>query len=145
MNKVPLARLEKLPRYLATENQLDDKNRKILQHFESILTVFKTVMKRLEGDGHIRTRRSGKDKSYGNVWNVILAYEALSGKLKDLKQQMTDFPDFKHFKICINQAWKKLDKYYQLLDETFIYYAALVLHSDYRWNWFKNVWRNKLE
>jgi hypothetical protein len=52
----------------------------------------------------VTTRRNGKDKSYGNVWNVILAYEALLGKLENLKQQMTEFPDFEYFKIGINQA-----------------------------------------
>jgi hypothetical protein len=35
-------KLDKLPRYLRAENQLDDRNWDMLQHLESILTVFET-------------------------------------------------------------------------------------------------------
>ena len=37
-------------------------------------------------------------------------------------------------------AWEKLEKYYNILDETPIYYAAVALHPAYRWGWFEQVW-----
>jgi hypothetical protein len=40
-------------------------------------------------------------------------------------------------------AWEKLDKYYNLLDETSIYYTALALHPAYRWDWFEETWKEK--
>lgn len=41
---------------------------------EAILTVFGTVVKTLEGDGHIRKCNQGWTGSYGNVWEVVLGY-----------------------------------------------------------------------
>jgi hypothetical protein len=70
-----------------------DKGWEVLQHLELILTTFETVIKTLEGDGQIRTRQSGWQGSYGNIWDVILAYELLLGKLKELKQSAATLPD----------------------------------------------------
>jgi hypothetical protein len=52
---------------------------------ESILTVFETVVKALEGDGQLRMRRHGCAESYGIVWDVLLGFELLLGKLKEFK------------------------------------------------------------
>jgi hypothetical protein len=125
-------KLNKLPRYLQAKNQLGDRNWNVLQHLESILTVFETVMKTLEDDGQPRIRRHKRIKSYGNVWDVILGFELLLSKFEKFKQLATEFPDFEQFRVGINLAWEKLDKYYNLLNETLIYYTALVLHSAYR-------------
>jgi hypothetical protein len=111
-------KLDKLPRYLRAENQLDDRDWDVLQHLESILTVFETVVKTLEGDGQLRTRRHGLVESYGNVWDFILGFELLFRKLEEFKQLATEFPDAEQFRVGINLAWEKLDKYYNLLDET---------------------------
>jgi hypothetical protein len=48
-NIISKHKLDKLPRYLRAENQLDDRNWDVLQHFEFILTVFEAVVKTLEG------------------------------------------------------------------------------------------------
>jgi hypothetical protein len=96
-------------------------------------------------DGQIRTRHDGQERSYGNIWNVILAFERLLGKLEELKHQVSDFPDAEHLRIGVNLAWEKLDKYDRLLNKTPIYYTAVALHSDYRWNWFEDVWQDKPE
>ncbi len=50
------------------------------------------------------------------------------------------FPDPEHFRININLGWEKLDKYYQLLSDTPIYYTGLALHPAYRWKWFEQKW-----
>jgi hypothetical protein len=51
MGKVPLSKLTKLPRYLQKENQLKERDWEVLQQLESILSAFRVVVKRLEGDG----------------------------------------------------------------------------------------------
>jgi hypothetical protein len=75
MGKVPLSKLAKLLRYLQEENQLKERGWEILQDLERILSAFEVVVKRLEGDGQIRTRRNGQERSYGNIWNIILAFK----------------------------------------------------------------------
>ncbi|ENH63533.1 hypothetical protein FOC1_g10000098, partial [Fusarium oxysporum f. sp. cubense race 1] len=55
------------------------------------------------------------------------------------------FPDPEHFRININLGWQKLDKYYQLLSETPIYYTGLALHPAYRWKWFDRKWAGNPE
>jgi hypothetical protein len=92
--KVVLSKLAKLPRYLQEANQLTERDWKVLQHLEHILTTFETVVKTFEGDGQVRIHQNGWQKSYGNVWNVILVYELLLGQLEELKQSAATFPDF---------------------------------------------------
>jgi hypothetical protein len=54
------------------------------------------------------------------------------GRLEELKQQAAGLPDSEQLRIGVNLAWKKLNKYYRLFDETPIYYTVLVLHPAYR-------------
>ncbi|KAL6405537.1 hAT family dimerization domain protein [Ilyonectria robusta] len=106
-------------------------------------TVIETVVKTLEGDGHIRRRKQGWTGSYGNIWDVVLGYELLLNTLEEYKQLAANFPDTEHFRIGINLAWDKLDEYYRRLDETPIYYTAIALHPAYRWDWFDETWAHK--
>ncbi|RKK93598.1 hypothetical protein BFJ70_g17727, partial [Fusarium oxysporum] len=117
--------------------------KEVLYHLEAILTVFKTVVKTLKGDRHIRRRKQGWTGSYGNIWDVVLGYKLLLNTLEEYKQLAADFPDPEHFRIGINLAWDKLDEYYQRLDETPIYYTAMALHPAYRWDWFDETWAHK--
>jgi hypothetical protein len=145
MGKGPSNRLAKLPRYLQKENQLQERNWGVLQHLESILSAFEVDVKKKEGDGQIRIRRDGQERSYRNIWNVILAFERFLGKLKELKQQISDFPDAKYLRIGVNLAWKKLNKYYRLFNETPIYYTTLALYPAYQRSYFKKKWQDKPE
>jgi hypothetical protein len=81
--------LDTLPRYLRAETQLNDLDLDVLQHLKSILTVFETVVKTLKDDGQFRMRRHGCIKSYSNIWDVLLGFELLLGKLEELKQLAT--------------------------------------------------------
>ncbi|KAG7403453.1 Acyl-coenzyme A thioesterase 8 [Fusarium oxysporum f. sp. rapae] len=141
--QVTQAKLAKKPRILRDENQLTDKDWEVLYYLEAILTVFETVVKTLEGDGHIRRRKQGWTGSYGNIWDVVLGYELLLNTLEEYKRLAADFPDPEHFRIGINLAWGKLDEYYQRLDDTPIYYTAMALHPAYRWDWFDETWAHK--
>jgi hypothetical protein len=117
----------------------------VLQHLKRILAVYETVVRTLKNDGQVRLRHYSRSASYGNVWDVILGFELLLSKLEDFKQLAAEGPDTEQFRIGINLAWEKLDKYYQLLDETPIYYTALALHPAYQWDWFEEVWSEKPE
>ncbi|KAL6406014.1 restless-like transposase [Ilyonectria robusta] len=150
--RVTQAKLAKKPRILRDENQLTDKDWEVLYHLEAILVgklawhsvdLEYTVVKTLEGDGHIRRRKQGWTGSYGNIWDVVLGYELLLNTLEEYKQLAANFPDPEHFRIGINLAWDKLDEYYQRLDETPIYYTAIALHPAYRWDWFDETWAHK--
>ncbi|KAF4472338.1 restless-like transposase [Fusarium albosuccineum] len=141
--QVTQAKLAKKPRILRDENQITDKDWEVLYHLEAILSVFETVVKTLEGDGHIRRRKQGWTGSYGNIWDVVLGYELLLNTLEEYKQLVADFPDPEHFRIGINLAWDKLDEYYRRLDETPIYYTTMALHPAYRWDWFDETRAHK--
>ena len=71
--------------------------------------------------------------------------DALLENLEDLKTQYKYHPE-KHFCNNINQAWLKLDKYYQLTDESPAYLATMVLHPLLRWKTIeKDLWATKPE
>ena len=133
----------KYPSICEPQNQLDATDWRVLEILAEVLTVFEDAVKTLEGDGMIRERKRGWVGSYGNSWDVIIGYEFLLGTLEKYKEMATDFPESEHLRININLGWKKLDEYYNRLDETPIYYAALALHPAYRWDYFETQWDNR--
>ncbi|SMR52787.1 unnamed protein product [Zymoseptoria tritici ST99CH_1E4] len=48
-----------------------------------------------------------------------------------------------HFRANINLAWKKLDAYYTLTDNTPVYVAAVVLHPRYNIAWLRKQWSSR--
>lgn len=102
----------KTPRILLPEGQLTDLDWVALDRLEKILTQYETVVRTLEGDGQIRRRRGGFEGSYGNIWDVILGIEEIMGMLEKEKKEAESFPDPEQFRIGVNLAWEKLDKYY---------------------------------
>jgi hypothetical protein len=59
-------------------------------------------------------------------------YEFLLAELEKAKAMVDQYPEPDHFRVNINLGWKKLDKYYNKLDKTWIYYTLLALHTAYR-------------
>ena len=45
----------------------------------------------------------------------------------------------------VNLAWKKLDEYYQVTDQSPVYVAAIVLHPAYTWRWLRSKWKYREE
>ncbi|KAK8120215.1 restless-like transposase [Apiospora kogelbergensis] len=132
-----------LPRICKDENLLSSQDWETLQHVHTFLGFYEDAVKVLEGDGITRKRKRGFSGSYGNVWDVIQGFEFLLAKLEDGKIAAENFPGSEHFKFGINNAWMKLDSYYNMLDETPIYYAALALHPAFRWRWFEKQWKSR--
>ena len=50
-----------------------------------------------------------------------------------------------HFKFNVNLAWQKLNEYYERLDDTPVYTAALVLHPRYNWAWIQRHWNDRTD
>lgn len=134
-----------MPAICREENKLDDKDWAVLDAFGTILQSFEDAVKALEGDGIQRKRKGGHFESYGNVWDVIVGYEFLLAELEKAKAMVHQYPEPEHFSVNINLGWKKLDEYYNRLDETPIYYTSLALHPAYRWGYFETVWSGRPE
>jgi hypothetical protein len=84
-----------------------------LERIAKIFASFESVMRVLEEDGQRRRRKHGFKGLYGNFWEMLLDFEHIFSVLKKAKEEVRDFPDPDHFRIGINLAWKKLDKYYR--------------------------------
>jgi hypothetical protein len=134
-----------LPYCLREESQLSDKDWKVIELFGCVLDGFESTLLNLEGDGIARVRKGGEVRLYGNMWDVAQAFEFLLTELEKWKSTAENHPDPEHFKININLGWKKLDQYYAKLTETPAYYASVVLHPQYRWNYFEQYWCDKPE
>ncbi|OAQ58400.1 restless-like transposase [Pochonia chlamydosporia 170] len=132
-----------MPAICRDENKLDDKDWAVLDGLGTILQSFEDAVKALEGDGIQRKRKSGHLESYGNVWDVIVGYEFPLAELEKAKAMVNQCPEPEHFSVNINLGWKKLDEYYNKLDETPIYYTSLALHPAYRWGYFEMVWSGR--
>ena len=73
-------------------------------------------------------------------WDVVLGFEHLLDKLETWKATAERYPDPEHFRINVNLGWKKLNHYYELLDESPVYYASVAIHPAYRWDYFEHLW-----
>ena len=51
-----------------------------------------------------------------------------------------EFADNEVILSSINASWAKIDKYYNLIEETPIYAAAVVLNPLFKWEYFEKVW-----
>ena len=65
-----------------------------------------------------------------------------------IESQLTSQPDKKldlgdHFSINIDLAWSKLNQYYQKLDNSPVYVAAVVLHPCHKWRWLERKWKER--
>ena len=57
------------------------------------------------------------------------------GKFEDGKAK---FKDHLLLSKMFNSGWSKLNKYYQLTEETPVYVAALVLNPRFKWQYINN-------
>ena len=103
-----------------------------LRELLDLLLPLKAVSLTLQSDG--------KDCNNGCLWQSLPAIDYLMTKLEALKTSHMHLPNT-HFKAAINFGWKKLDKYYQLSDNTPAYRAAIVIHPAKKMAWLEAKWR----
>jgi hypothetical protein len=91
----------------------------ILQELLAILDPIKACTKMLED-------RPSEESAIGitNVYNVL---SLILGQLEKLKVEYAESQKDSAFWIAIEQAWSKATEYYDILDETPVYTAALLL------------------
>jgi hypothetical protein len=65
--------------------------------------------------------------------------EWLLHRFENFKEEYRFHPN-PHFRQSINQAWTKLDKYYQLTEKSPIYVAAVILNPKWKWVYFEKQW-----
>jgi hypothetical protein len=118
------------------EDLLTEEDWQQLEIIVEVLKPFHVITVHLEGraeEGH-----------HGSVWEVLPAIESLIEHLDTMKLK---YPQCSHseISISINLAWSKLDEYYKKLDDSPAYAAALILHPQYRLEYFKESWKKHLK
>jgi hypothetical protein len=78
------------------------------------------------------------------MWEALPAIEVLIEHLDKMKQIFTQ-ETHPELASSINLAWLKLDDYYQKLDDSPAYAAALLLYPRYRMRHFENKWKGQLK
>jgi hypothetical protein len=53
--------------------------------------------------------------------------------------------DEHHFSTNVNLGWQKLEEYYNKLDDTTIYIAAVILHPRMKFRWLEKLWDDRSE
>jgi hypothetical protein len=118
------------------EDVLSEQDWQELEIIVEVLRPFAAITIHLEGraeDGH-----------HGSVWEVLPAIESLIEHLDNMKQKYTQ-SSHTEISTSINLAWSKLDEYYKKLDDSPAYAAALILHPQYRLDYFKESWKKHLK
>jgi hypothetical protein len=112
----------------------------VVNDYIEVLQPLKSATKRLEGRG-----TSGR---FGAIYEVLPVFEYLLGEFEQrykpyelVDYEATGAPE-DHLAINLKAAWAKLNRYYQKLDESPVYYAACCLHPYYK-QYCDRAWRDK--
>lgn len=66
---------------------------------------------------------------------------AMDFVLKQFEDGKCEFADHPTLSKMFNSGWSKLEKYYQLSEDTPVYVAALILHPRYKWQYLDRNWK----
>ncbi|KAJ6439221.1 restless-like transposase [Purpureocillium lavendulum] len=137
---------KKLPLCLEDRSRLTVADWNVIDGFIELLEHFENTVLILEGDGQARERaRHHFKESYGNITDVVMAYEYLLSKLEEAKEKMDHYAEPEHFRVNVQLAWEKLNEYYDKLDDTPMYYASLAFHPAFGWNVIEREWETRPE
>src|SRR5277367_1571197 len=112
---------------------LTDEDWDQLEAIHNILRPFKRVTKRLEG-------RAEKGEC-GSLWEGLPALETLLSHVELMKVEYTSH---RQLVASLNEAWLKLRQYYERMDESPAYAAALMLHPRHKLHYFTKRWKTHL-
>jgi hypothetical protein len=114
----------------------------VITEYQDCLEPLKLATERLEGRG-----KAGK---FGAIYEIIPVFEYILGALEARTRPFervdfnpTDAPE-DHLIINLRAAWAKANKYYEKLDDSPAYYAAVCLDPYYKY-YCDNSWANKPE
>ena len=108
----------------------------VLQAVNDLLHPFWKVTLRLQGQA--------TDGSYGAIWEVLPSMQYLINALERASEIHT-YRKAKHLHICINNALAKLREYSQLLDDSPVYAASLVVNPAIKESYFDRNGRGDAE
>jgi hypothetical protein len=108
-------------------DELSEEDWQLLRHIQEFLESIAQTTKALESN-------------LATLDNVLPAMDFILGKFEEGKKQFKNHPQLSKM---FNSGWSKLDKYYQMTDETPVYVAALVLNPRHKWAYIENNWKQK--
>ena len=133
---------------LPAQWQLEPDDWQVLTLLIDALAPFEEATLRLQG----KSTTGGR----GSITQVIKIYEVLLTHLEALRDRYleriahdeegnpTNLPDDEeHIGTSANLSWVKLNQYYNLTDDSFAYYAAMVLNPDWKLQILEEQWRSK--
>ena len=77
----------------------------------------------------MRLQGNAKDSTKGSLWEVLVSFEIILNHLETARKVHLKTKTYRFLPTCINAAWATAEKYYNLLDNSSMYAAAVLLHS----------------
>jgi len=109
-----------------------------------VLTIYLDVLQPLhEVTIELQGRPGENKRNPAPISDVLISYEYLLDHLEQVKERYTDWPE-PHLRWCVEFGWQKAKEYYELLDRSPVYVAAVVLHPKRKWQWIDEEWKDKL-
>jgi hypothetical protein len=71
-------------------------------------------------------------------WFITL--HVLMSELYDWQVDAQEVQGDTHLALCFSTAWRKLEKYYKLVDQTPVYYAAILLNPTQKTQKLRELW-----
>ena len=99
----------------------------------------------------LKLEARGKAGRHGAIWQIIPTFNWLLEKFEEEasgvnKAHQVNYPDQEamedHYKINLNNGWKKLQKYYNKLDDSPVWYAATILNPCTK-RYCKKAWKDQ--
>jgi hypothetical protein len=90
----------------------------------------------------LRMESQAKDGKRGSIWEILPSMEILLHHLEAAKQDYEHL-GYDHITVCINNAWKLLDRYYNLTETSPVYVAAVVLNPQLKWSFLEQLWEHR--
>jgi hAT family C-terminal dimerisation region len=148
---------------LPEEDELLVSDWKVLARTREILEPFYNLTLELQG--------RASNARHGSMWEALPAVDFLLNKLEvkskeyELELSGASKPakrskktkgaqgsvnecatnDITHISTGVNNCWEKLCKYYELMDSSPVYAAAVVLNPQNKWDYFEMSWRDNPE
>ena len=113
-----------------------------LQVIADILAPLKDVSSMMEGN------ITGVGGFHGNgaLADVLPGFDHLLDHLERSKAMLAGKGrEFASLRTCVNLAWKKLDEYYKLTDDSAVYLVASVLDPRLKMMYFEDAWADRPE
>lgn len=90
----------------------------------------------------IRLQGNAVDGVFGALWEVLPSMESLLNGLEAAKERLNNAVA-SHFKAMVYLAWRKLDQYYALTDDSYAYITAVPLNPCLKLNWIRHNWKDR--